>query len=84
MVRKSFTLSLLATVPAILPLIQAFELQKASITNETVAESSLCLMFEDHFSKFNLAHWKVCEKQLFISNILLCTFTDDQLIGSTK
>jgi hypothetical protein len=60
MVPKPFTLSLLAIIPAILSAVQASEGEPSNTDkNATALASSMCLMFEDQFEKFNLAHWKV-------------------------
>ncbi|KAI9282436.1 concanavalin A-like lectin/glucanase domain-containing protein [Umbelopsis sp. AD052] len=59
MVPKPFTLSLLAIIPAILSAVQASEGEPSNTDkNATASASPMCLMFEDQFEKFNLAHWK--------------------------
>jgi hypothetical protein len=67
MVPASFTLSLLAIIPAILSAVQAADAEPSSTDkNATATASSMCLMFEDQFEKFNLAHWKVKRMHNFL------------------
>lgn len=62
MISKTFTLSLLAIIPAILSTVQASDAKPSTTEQSTEATPSpMCLMFEDQFEKFNLANWKVNE-----------------------
>jgi hypothetical protein len=67
MIPKTFTLSLLAIIPAILSTVQASDAKPSSTEQSaTATPSPMCLMFEDQFEKFNLANWKVNE---YIANL---------------
>jgi hypothetical protein len=62
MIPKTFTLSLLAIIPAILSTVQASDAMPSGTEQSSAATPSpMCLMFEDQFEKFNLANWKVNE-----------------------